>query len=110
MSPTDEASLSATRGAVARRLSGPPHPLSQGVRPAVGLGALQEQALQPLQVLGGQPGLLGALDSGVDGGSSAAKEVGHVVGGFALLDEFDGAQAAALGFFSGSDGSHTYRT
>jgi hypothetical protein len=33
--------------------------------------------------------------------------VGNVLGGLPLLDEFNGTDATALEFFSGSDGSHT---
>jgi len=55
----------------------------------------------------GPQGLPGALDLGVDGAAAAPEESGDIVGGFALLDEFDGPQAAALEFFGGSDGSHT---
>src|SRR5262245_3552469 len=92
--------------------------------PAVGLGALQEQGSQSPQLLGGEPGpgagmglggqllgcLAGELHPGVDGGASAAEEVGDVLGGLPLLDEFDGTDTATLEFFSGSDGSHTQYT
>jgi hypothetical protein len=90
----------------------------------VGLSPLQEQDFQLAQLLGGEPGLgpgvgpggqllgplAGELDPGVDGGSSAAEEVGNIIGGFPLLDEFDRTQPAALEFFSGSEGSHTPST
>src|SRR5262249_24779091 len=90
----------------------------------VGFGPLQEEGLQLPQLGVGEPGLragvglggkragglLSELAPGVDGGSSAAEEVGDVLGRLALLDEFDGAEAAALEFFGGSDGSHTWST
>lgn len=55
-------------------------------------------------------GLPGALDPGVDGGTGAAEEAGHVVGRFPLLDEFDSPQAATLQFLCGPDRSHTLST
>ena len=85
----------------------------------MGLGCLQQQTFQLLQLgvgetglgsgvgLGGESseGLLGELDPGVDGGPPAPQESGDVVRGFALLDELDSPEAAALEFFSGPDGS-----
>src|SRR5262249_50948787 len=84
--------------------------------PAVGLGALQEPSFQFPELLGGEPGLgadmglggqrlgclAGELHPGGDRGTSAAEEVGNVVGGLPLLDEFNGTDAAALEFFSGA--------
>ena len=89
---------------------------------AVGFGALQQQSFESPQLLGGEPGLgagvgpggellgglAGELHPSVDGGSPAAQEVGDVFGGLTLFDELDGPEAAALEFFSGSDGSHTW--
>jgi hypothetical protein len=51
--------------------------------------------------------LLGELEPGVDGGSPAAEESGHVLGGFPFVDQFDGLEAASLQFLGGPDGSHT---
>jgi hypothetical protein len=61
---------------------------------------------------GGQrpQGLPGELDPGGDGRPPAPEESGDVGGGFALLDEFDGAEAAALKFFGGADGSRPMGT
>jgi hypothetical protein len=90
--------------------------------PAVGLGPLGEQALQLRKLTVGETGsgagvrlggercerFAGELDPGVDGGASAAEEVGDVGGGFALLDEFDGPEAATLEFGGSPDRSHTH--
>ena len=71
--------------------------------PAVGLGPFRAGLPVPESLagqrgpgvgLGGElPRGLGELHPGVDGGAAAAEEVGDVVGGFALLDEFDGPEA-----------------
>ena len=71
---------------------------SRGLGPGWGLAASASERLP------------GELDPGVDGGAAAAEEAGDVVGGFALLDQLDGPEAAALEFFGGSDGSHTIST
>ena len=69
--------------------------------PSMGLGPLEHQGLQLLQLprrqaglgagmrLAGQllGGLPGELDPGVDGGTPVAEEVSDIVGRFALLDE-----------------------
>ncbi len=62
--------------------------------------------------LGGElaEGLLGEFDPSIDGGAAAAEEAGDIIGGFALRDEFDGAEAATLEFFGGPDRSHTIST
>jgi hypothetical protein len=92
--------------------------------PTVGLGPLQEQALQfgkllpveewgPAGVgLGGQGlGPLSVeLQPGVNGGAAAAEEVGDVVGRLPLLDEFDGPSAAVFEFLGSTDRSHTFGT
>jgi hypothetical protein len=92
--------------------------------PAVGLGPLQEQPLEFLQLLRAQSGLgagvrpggegpqglPGELDPGVDGGAPTPEESGDLVGGFALLDEFDGPEAATLEFFSGPNRSQILNT
>jgi hypothetical protein len=58
----------------------------------------------------GPQGLPGEPDSGVDGRSPAAEESGDLVGGFALLDQLDGPEAATLEFFCGPDRSHAIST
>jgi hypothetical protein len=90
--------------------------------PAVVLGPLLEMVFQLLELgivepglgsgvrLGGEflDGVFCLLHPGIDGGSATAKEVGHIVGGFPLSDEFDGPDATTLEFFCGADGSHTH--
>ena len=87
--------------------------------PAMGLGPLLELVLELLELgviesrlwPGVGPGgelldrLLGLLDPSVDGGPAATEEVGDLVGGLALLDKFDGPDAAALEFFCDADRS-----
>lgn len=92
--------------------------------PAVGLGPLSEQALK-LRKLPGVETRFGAgvrlggerpdrpsgeLDPGIDRGPPTSEEAGDVVGRLALVDEFEGPEAAALEFFGGPDRSHTIGT
>src|SRR5262249_16480484 len=83
-----------------------------------------EQGLKVPELLGGEPGfgpgvglgdqllgrLAGEFHPSINGGSSTAEEVGDVVGGFPLLDKFDGTKATTLEFLGGSDRSHTWNT
>jgi hypothetical protein len=80
--------------------------------PAVVLGTLLEKAFESLELSRIEPrpwpgmglgsefldGLSGELHPGVDGGASAAEEMGDLVGGLALGDEFNGSDAATLKF------------
>jgi hypothetical protein len=92
--------------------------------PAVGLGSLEQQLLQllelPIVQSGGAAGVgpggqgFGAFpvefQPGGDGGSTAAEEVGDIVRGFPPLDQFDGSATAAFEFLGSTDGSHTLGT
>lgn len=68
---------------------------------AVGLGSL-EQLHQPLPGRFAEPWLASGL--------AAAEEAGDVLGDSPLFNQLDGPEAAALEFFGGSAGSHSFGT
>ena len=91
----------------------------QRMVPAVGLGPLQEQGFQVVEVVVGQawggsrrrPGRQSVLSlrpspPAVDGGGAYAEDTGDDGRGFPRCDEFDGTATATLAVSSSSCGSH----